>query len=142
MKIKKEQISPQSWLEFLKDLLEVWVSQDAEASHVLEEIGDATFQFFFYDRPELSYWQAYTGNKIFVHLGVHPNPDITAKTDIETYLLTTAGEISIMEATADELYDISGDQEKLWATANIVPFVLRAFQDLRSRGRVPGVSDE
>jgi|YelNatPaOPRAMG01_1025707.scaffolds.fasta_scaffold18374_7 hypothetical protein len=39
--------------------------------------------------------------------------------------------------TADELYEISGDQEKLFKSANILPFVYRAFRDIEEKGLLP-----
>jgi len=42
-----------------------------------------------------------------------------------------------VQATAGELYEISGDPEKLFKSANILPFVYRAFGDMEERSLLP-----
>jgi hypothetical protein len=65
------------------------------------------------------------------------DPTVLAVTDLDIYILTTSGDISTVQATAEELYEISGDQEKLFKSANILPFVYRAFKDMEERNLLP-----
>jgi hypothetical protein len=140
--IGSENLQKDVWFKFIRELLEKRVSNDPEAKPVFQDIGEMTFQFVFNDRKDLSYWQEYDGEKITVHEGLIStqegrDPTVLAVTDLDIYILTTSGDISTVQATAEELYEISGDQEKLFKSANILPFVYRAFKDMEEGNLLP-----
>lgn len=137
MQINTEEVSKERWFAFLKELFEQKVSNNPRSKEVLQHIGEMTYQFKFTDRHELNYWEEYTGNEIVAHEGVTDSPKLVAVTTSEAYVGVISGEVSTMEAMAEELFDIKGDPAKLMAVANILPFVIEGFGEMQSESRLP-----
>ena len=114
------------------------VSENPRCAPILRDIGCIRFQMLFTDRPELSFWEDYLGDKVIPHLGVAEDYTVQASTTFPTLVGTLLRRISIMEAAADEAYELRGDTEALMRCANILPYVMAAFaQVVNSELTVP-----
>ena len=124
-----EGITPAAWEVLLRKLFDR-ISNDERCAPILAEIGEAHFQLEIRDRPELSYWEDYQGNKVVPHLGTGENCVVMASTTFEVYVGTLLQEISMMEAAADESWELRGDTTVLMRCANLLPYIMNAFADV------------
>lgn len=103
------------------------VSETASCAPVLRDIGPLRFQLLIRDRPDLSYWEEYLCDRVVPHVGVAEDCSVQASTTFRVFTDTLLRNISLMEAAADELWDLRGDTEALMRCANILPYVMDAF---------------
>jgi hypothetical protein len=68
-------------------------------------------------------------------LGVNEHCDVVISATFEVLIGTLLDEISVMEASADELYDLRGDTVTLMKCANILPFVADEFKCVFARSQ-------
>src|SRR5205085_5188858 len=102
------------------------ISSDPKCSPILKDIGRVRFQFILSDRPDLNFWEEYLGDEVFHHMGTAPDRTIEATTSSQVLVGTLLQQISIMEAAADEAYEMRGDTEALMRCANLLPYVMVA----------------
>lgn len=119
-------IGPQQWLGVLEEVFGS-VSCEPRCADIRAEVGEIVFQVTFHDRPELSYWEKYKQGTISVHLGQAAEPTLEACTTFPVFVGTLLQDISIMEAAADELWDLRGSTEALMALSNLLPYVMLTF---------------
>jgi len=122
------EISPERW-ETLLNAVYQQVSRDSRCAPALKEIGRIRFQLSFSDRPDLAFWEEYLEDRVRPHLGVADDWTVQAKTSFPVFVGTLLREISIMEAAADESWELFGDTEALLRCANILPYVMLAFSE-------------
>lgn len=128
-------ITPPEWLALLTDVFGS-ISAEPRCAPVLRDIGNAIFQVTFRDRPELSYWEQYGDAEVAVHLGRADEPTVEAQTTFPVFIGTLLRDISIMEAAADELWELRGSTETLMRLSNLLPYVMLAFSaaaDMRAQ---------
>src|SRR2546423_1242846 len=56
------------------------VSENPKCAPILEDIGHIHFQLLMTDRPELSYWEEYLGDRVISHLGILEEYTVQAAT--------------------------------------------------------------
>src|SRR5713226_3959465 len=105
------------------------ISSNPKCYLILRDIGRVQFQFMLTDRPDLNFWEEYLGDEVVHHLGVAPVSTIEARTSSQVLVGTLLQQISIMEAAADEAYEMRGDTEALMRCANLLPYVMAAFSE-------------
>jgi hypothetical protein len=116
------------------------VSETPKCKAILSDIGELKLQLIVADRPEMSYWEEYAGGRVTPHLGVCADCTAQIETTFPVLLATLLNRVSIMEAAADEAYELRGDTAALMKCANILPYVMTAFsQTLASR--VPDIAE-
>ena len=106
------------------------VSENPKCAPILEDIGHIHFQLLMTDRPELSYWEEYLGDRVIPHLGILEEYTVQAATTFPVLIGTMLRSISLMEAAADECYELSGDTEALMRCANLLPYVMHTFSQV------------
>jgi hypothetical protein len=121
-----EQMSPTQWDRVLQTTFGQ-VSANEQCAPILRAIGRSRLQILLRDRPELSYWEDYDGDRVVPHLGVAAECDVEAATTFRVFTDTLLRRLSVMEAAADELWCLRGDTETLMRCANILPHVMAAF---------------
>lgn len=105
------------------------VSADPRCTSIFQDIGPVRFQIVLKDRPDLSFWEDYDGRGVVPRLGVTGTCSVEATTTSRVFLGTLLREISIMEAAADEAWQLSGDTEALFRCANLLPYVMLSFSE-------------
>ncbi|MCB9745144.1 MAG: hypothetical protein H6741_19010 [Alphaproteobacteria bacterium] len=133
-------MSPELWMELLTETFDV-VSRTKPCAPILEDIGLLKFQLTFEDRPEMNYWEHYQGSFVEPHLGTVELPDLMIKSLFPVIVDTLTDRLSVMEAAADELYEIYGDTTSLMKCANVLPYVMLAFTRAASQ-RFPKLANE
>lgn len=118
--------TPTEWLEILTETFSR-ISQDPGCAPLLADIGHIHFQLRLEDRPQLSYWEEYLGDRIVPHLGSAETYAVVAETTFAAFVGTLLRRISIMEAAADEIWVLKGDTAALMRCANLLPYVMDAF---------------
>jgi hypothetical protein len=121
-----EEITAPEWKKVLERVYGR-VSDNPKCAPILRDIGCIRFQMLFTDRSELSFWEDYYGDRIVPHLGIAEDYTVQAATTFPVLVGTLLRRISIMEAAADESYELRGDTEALMRCANILPYVMVAF---------------
>lgn len=124
-----ERISPADWESLLSRMFER-ISRHPQCVPILREIGRINFQLQIEDRPELSYWEEYLGDRVVPHLGQAVECAVEAATTFSVFVGTLLRSISIMEAAADEVWVLRGDTTALMRCANLLPHVMEAFADV------------
>ncbi|QSQ15020.1 hypothetical protein [Myxococcus landrumensis] len=119
-------ITPEHWARILSTVFGQ-VSQEPLCRPILASIGRIRFQLLLKDRPELSYWEEYLGDKVVPHLGIADEFHVQAETTFAVFTGTLLRTLSLMEAAADEAYEIRGDTEALMRCANLLPYVMVTF---------------
>jgi hypothetical protein len=127
-----ETMSPDLWEACLVETFRI-VSDAPACRPILQEIGRIRLQLVVEDRAEMSYWEEYTGDRVTPHLGVCDGPSAEISTVFPVLLATLLNRISIMEAAADEVYELRGDTAVLMKCANILPYVMAAFSRTLAR---------
>lgn len=122
----------EEWFNFLRKLYEEKISSYPECKEFFKSIGEMTFQFEFEDKPDYSFWQEYTGEKIVVHEGKHPNPTLTGTTTINVFMGTLSGEVNVMNAAAEGKYKMKGHMGKLMKMSGILPYVEKGYKELKA----------
>jgi len=128
-----ETITPEQWARLLS-LVFRRVSENPRCKNILESIGRIRFQLRLKDRPELSYWEEYLGDQVVPHIGIAEEYTVLAETTFPVLTGTLLRTISLMEAAADEAYDIKGDTEALMRCANLLPYVMMTFSQVLDSG--------
>jgi hypothetical protein len=121
-------ITPPEWDSLLRKVYRK-ISSDPRCAGILKDVGQARLQFVLTDRPDLSFWEEYSGDEVVHHLGVADAPSVEARTTSRVLIGTLLQQISIMEAAADEAYEMRGDTETLMRCANLLPYVMAAFSE-------------
>jgi hypothetical protein len=125
----EDRMSPEQWEACLGDTFRI-VSGTTACKPVLRDIGPIRLQLLVTDRPEMSYWEEYCGERIVPHLGVCEDCTVVISTTFPVLVGTLLNRISVMEAAADEAYELRGDTTTLMKCANILPFVASAFAEV------------
>ena len=122
-------ITTEEWGRLLAQVFQR-VSAEPRVKPILEAIGPLRFQLLLTDRPELSYWEEYTGDRVVPHLGVTQERSVQAATTFPMLTGTLLRRVSLMEAAAEEAWDIKGDTEALLRCANLLPYVMTTFSEV------------
>src|SRR5687768_13934091 len=99
-------IDSERWFRVL-DRVYLRVSENPQCAPVLKDIGRLRFQLLLTDRPELSYWEEFRGDRVVPHRGTTCDPTVRAATTLPILLGTMLRDVSIMEAAADECYELA-----------------------------------
>ena len=75
-------------------------------------------------------WEEYLGDRVIPHLGILEEYTVQAATTFPVLIGTMLRSISLMEAAADECYELSGDTEALMRCANLLPYVMHTFSQV------------
>jgi hypothetical protein len=132
--------SPEQWRAWLDETF-LTVSARPACAAILRDIGHLRLQLSLTDRPELSYWEQYDGHRIVPCLGFCEDCDVLISTSFEVLIGTLLDRISVMEAAADEAYELRGDTTALMRLANILPYVASAFSSVYVR-QANGIEEE
>ena len=124
-----ERVTPVEWEALLLRMFER-IAQEPRCVPILRDIGRINFQLQLEDRPELSYWEEYLGDRIIPHLGTADEYAVVAATTFSAFVGTLLRRISIMEAAADEIWTLRGDTAALMRCANLLPYVMNTFADV------------
>lgn len=127
--LRLENITPSEWENLLVRVFRR-VTEHPTCAPILRDIGCIQFQLLLRDRPELSYWEEYLGDRVIPHLGIAPECTVQAATTFPVLAGTLLQQISIMEAAADEAYELAGDTAALMRCVNILPYVMVAFSEV------------
>lgn len=130
-------ITPEHWSRILSRVFHR-VSEEPRCQPILASIGHIRFQLLLRDRPELSYWEEYLGDRVVPHLGVAGECTVQAETTFPVLTGTLLRTISLMEAAADEAYELKGDTETLMRCANLLPYVMMTFSQVVDAEFRPG----
>jgi hypothetical protein len=122
-------ITPPEW-EVLLQRIFLRVSQEPRCKPILHDIGCINFQLQLEDRPELSDWEEYLGDRVVPHVGTAGESAVVAATTFTVFVGTLLRRISIMEAAADEVWMLRGDTSALMRCANLLPYVMNTFTDV------------
>jgi hypothetical protein len=133
------EVTPAEWTAILEEVYGR-VSADPRCASIFHDIGPVRFQILLSDRPDLSFWEEYDGQKVVPRLGVTDTCSVEAATTFRVFLGTLLREISIMEAAADEAWQLSGDTEALFRCANLLPYVMLSFSETAA-GRLEAASE-
>lgn len=131
--MKLDAVTSAEWARILAQVFQ-HVSEDPRCKPILRSIGPLRFQLVLTDRPELSYWEEYTGERVIPHLGVTEDRAVQASTTFPMLTGTLLREVSLAEAAAEEAWEIKGDTEALMRCANLLPFVMTTFEKVIGAG--------
>ncbi|MEY9706421.1 hypothetical protein [Bradyrhizobium diazoefficiens] len=127
-----ETMSRDRWHACLVETFDA-VSEHAPCRSILAELGTTRLQLLFDDRPEMNYWEDYRDGRVTPHLGTCDGAAVEISTTFPVLLDTLLSRMSIMEAAADEVYDLRGDTTTLMKCANLLPYVMAAFSRTYAR---------
>lgn len=127
-----ETMSPERWQECLLETFDT-VSESPACRPILQGLGRLRLQLLFEDRPDMNYWEDYGDGRVTPHLGMCEGAVVEISTTFPILLATLLSRISIMEAAADEVYELRGDTAVLMKCANLLPYVMAAFSRAYSR---------
>jgi hypothetical protein len=121
-----ENMSAERWHRCLAATFRT-VSETPACTRILRDMSGTRLQIVITDRPEMSYWEEYDGGRVIPHLGLGTDCVVEISTTFRVLLATLLDRLSIMEAAADEVYELRGDTTVLMKCANMLPYVMAAF---------------
>ncbi len=119
----------EEWKNYLNTIAKK-INSYPECKEFFEGIGKVTFQYLVTDKPEYSFSQEYTGDKMRITVGVIDNATVTHKMTLEVIQNVFAGIINPIDATAEGKYAVEGNMAKLLKASGFLPYIKRAHSEI------------